>query len=83
LFLPKEIGKHLSHDYEQVTNLSKPTMIMRPRENEKTQADFLKLGVALLDVEDTVPASLITSSQSLPSKSGPRLFTTMAGKLCC
>lgn len=38
LFLPKEIGKHLSHDYEQVTNLSKPTMIMRPRENEKTQA---------------------------------------------
>ena len=38
LFLPKETEKHVSHDYEQAGDLSKPTAIMRPRENEKTQA---------------------------------------------
>lgn len=38
LFLPKEVEKHISHDYEQAGDLAKPTMIMRPRENEKTQA---------------------------------------------
>lgn len=38
LFLPKEKEKHIAHDYEQAGDLSKPTAIMRPRENEKTQA---------------------------------------------
>lgn len=38
LFLPKEKEKHLAHDYEQAGDLSKPTEILRPRENEKTQA---------------------------------------------
>lgn len=38
LFLPKEKEKHQAHDYQQAEDMSKPTMILRPRENEKTQA---------------------------------------------
>ena len=38
LFLPKEEKKHLAHDYEQAGDLSKPSVMLRPRENEKTQA---------------------------------------------
>ena len=38
LFMPKEKGKHCTHECEQAGDLRKPTMIMRPRENEKTQA---------------------------------------------
>ena len=38
LFLREEKEKHLAHDYQQAGDLSKPTMILRPRENEKTHA---------------------------------------------
>lgn len=34
----KDKGKHCTHECEQAGDLRKPTMIMRPRENEKTQA---------------------------------------------
>ena len=38
LFMPIEKGRHCTHEFEQAGDLRKPTMIMRPRENEKTQA---------------------------------------------
>ena len=38
LFLPKDKEKHQIHDYQQAGDVSKPTLILRPRENEKTQA---------------------------------------------
>lgn len=38
LLLHYEKENHLSHDYVQAVDLSKPTAILRPRENEKTQA---------------------------------------------
>ncbi|XP_078354555.1 rRNA N(6)-adenosine-methyltransferase ZCCHC4-like isoform X2 [Oculina patagonica] len=41
LFLPEGKEKHQAHDYEQAGDLSKPTAILRPRENEKTQAQYL------------------------------------------
>lgn len=40
LFVPKEKEKHQTHDYEQAGDLCKPTEILRPRENEKTQAQY-------------------------------------------
>ena len=36
--MPKEKGKHCTHECEQAGDLRKPTVMMRPRENEKTQA---------------------------------------------
>lgn len=41
LFQHNEKKNHLSHDYEEAVDLSKPTLILRPRENEKTQAQYL------------------------------------------
>ena len=38
LLVLKEKKNHLAHDCEESEDLSKPTMILRPRENEKTQA---------------------------------------------
>lgn len=42
LFKTKEKEKHQTHDYEESgdtdQSLSRPTVILRPRENEKTQA---------------------------------------------
>ena len=38
LFMPEEKGKHCTHEFEQAGDLTKPTVLMRPRENEKTQA---------------------------------------------
>ncbi|XP_073239081.1 rRNA N(6)-adenosine-methyltransferase ZCCHC4-like isoform X2 [Porites lutea] len=40
LFMPKEKGKHCTHECEQAGDLRKPTVMMRPRENEKTQAQY-------------------------------------------
>jgi len=40
LFLPKDKEKHQIHDYQQAGDVSKPTLILRPRENEKTQAQY-------------------------------------------
>lgn len=38
LFVPKEKEKHQAHDYQHVGDISRPTGIMEPRDNEKTQA---------------------------------------------
>ena len=38
LFQHNQKKNHLSHDYEEAVDLSKPTLILRPKENEKTQA---------------------------------------------
>ncbi|XP_068709853.1 rRNA N6-adenosine-methyltransferase ZCCHC4-like isoform X2 [Montipora foliosa] len=40
LLVLKEKKNHLAHDCEESGDLSKPTMILRPRENEKTQAQY-------------------------------------------
>ena len=38
LFQHNQKKNHLSHDYEEAVDLSRPTLILRPKENEKTQA---------------------------------------------
>lgn len=40
LFTPEQEEKHQSHECEYFEDLSRPTRILRPRENEKTQAQY-------------------------------------------
>ena len=68
LFLPKEIEKHLSHHYEQAGDLSKPTAIIRPRENEKTQA--------------VSPYIFYTNFMCSPERNGTQCHVRIHGKSC-
>ena len=48
LFTPEQEEKHQSHECEYFEDLSRPTRILRPRENEKTQAVSTRINKLLL-----------------------------------